>query len=259
MRRSGGNINESGGKVEQETKQRRQQQPTADAAGTDSTKHDDENTKNTKMPIKSWTFFEWQQRFVFRNEFPFKLLFWRINSKPPVLFMTFVDDKSSEEIVHTVVVNPSRKRVTVVFRGSVTEIGLFALDGQAGRHVSTIWNHHPFRGLYGRTKDEKRIFGRQKNKQTFITRDGATDKRTPKSSQQVSKNTKTRIGKLVEKGNDAVQDGTISIFKVESCHMTSPVVLLPPQQERRVSPTSTGRSIPSTAGSDRRLRSERRK
>jgi predicted lipase len=38
-----------------------------------------------------------------------------------VVLTTFMDDKANEEIVHAIVVNQTRKRVTIVFRGSVTQ------------------------------------------------------------------------------------------------------------------------------------------
>ena len=39
----------------------------------------------------------------------------------PTVLTHFVDERANEEIVHAIAVNPKRKRITVVFRGSVTQ------------------------------------------------------------------------------------------------------------------------------------------
>jgi len=43
-----------------------------------------------------------------------------VNNEGQMVLKRFVDDNSKEELVHAIVVNPLRKRITVLFRGSVT-------------------------------------------------------------------------------------------------------------------------------------------
>ncbi len=42
------------------------------------------------------------------------------SEKNAMVLKRFVDDNSKEELVHGIVVNPNKKRITIIFRGSVT-------------------------------------------------------------------------------------------------------------------------------------------